>query len=186
MKTFLLILSAAVLSYAKTPYWVQVIAVKHPSSLTKQFLAKTKKCYAKYRIVHQNGFKKVWLGSFNSRKNAYNAKKFFQTCLSKNAFIVKGYAKNNSKTAGHAKVKTVVLATKPVKTVAAKAINITAGTVSLQINTKALTQNQTAHKQNPAIKKCTVQCQKQQLRQSEIAAAIEFYKHSKYYRFSSK
>lgn len=183
MKTILLILLIAILSYAKAPYWVQVIAVKHPSSLTKQFLDKTRRCYKNYRIVQENGFEKVWLGKFDNDKVANNAKKFFQTCLTKNAFVVTGYINKKHKIFKPLKVKTVAV-TKITKKPFFKVMKITANTVSLQINTKYLIEKKLASTQNQNPRQCDKICQKKHLRQSEIAAAIEYYKHSKYYKFN--
>ncbi len=187
MKTILLILLTIVLAYAKAPFWVQVIAVKHPSSLTKQFLSKAKKCYKNYRIINQNGYEKVWLGKFKNATTANNAKNFFQTCLSKNAFVISGYIPKKHKKHNLIEArKSILLKPKKIKkTLSSQIMQITANTVSLRINTKSLAQTKVQNIQSPAVKEHAPICTKQQSRESEIASAIKFYRHSKYYRFNS-
>jgi len=154
MKTILFILLTIVLAYAKAPFWVQVIAVKHPSSLTKQFLNKTKKCYKNYHIIHQNGYEKIWLGKFNSDISANNAKNFFQTCLSKNAFVISGYIPKKYKKHNliEARKSTILKPKRIKKILSSQIMQITANTVSLRINTKSLAQTKIQNIQNSASK----------------------------------
>ncbi len=176
MKQIILIVFLSILIYAKPAYWVQVIAVKHPSSITHAFLQKIQKSKKGYKTIYNGGYKKVLIGSFKTSKRAKIANIFFKHYVAKDAFVTK-YSihkiKKNKKISiiPRAKVVTIKLASSRRQNKILKH-----GVVNKDISKiKDIVA--------PVVASCISLCKKSRTRQSEIASAIRFYRHSKYYKF---
>lgn len=172
MKQIILILFLSGFVFAKPIYWVQVIAVKHPSSLTKNFLKKIKSSKKGYKIVNRHGYKKVLVGSFKTFKQARIANIFFKHYIAKDTFVVKTnqFKISPKKVRLISKIKMTTSKLLPKK--------------SVVIALKKTTMIKKLDLVSPIVKSCISLCKKQRVKQSEIASAVAFYKHSKFYKFS--
>jgi hypothetical protein len=179
MKQIILILFFYMSVYAHDPYWVQVIAVKKPASITAGFMHKVNKYSKHHIIVHQAGYNKVLLGSFDRYQHAKSATNYFQKVIAKDAFIVMHSPMIHTKQAPQ-KVVTAHVQTKK--------IDLTNDKTVAQVNiTQAKAQTIAPQELNTTKKaplNCASLCNSKQRREDEIASAIEFYRHSNLYKFS--
>jgi hypothetical protein len=164
----ILLLPFLYFSLYASSYNVQVIAVKKPSSLTKTFLKKVKKCQEHYATLHQGHYIKVQVGNFTTYAAAKEALGFFRKKVAKDAFIVhqKSTATKNVIASAHPKqiVHNTTIETKTLHTTVAK-------TTPPAQKSKTLSD-------------CVEKCLCKTKREDEIAAAIAYYKHAGIYKFS--
>ena len=94
MRLFIFIfLTCKVLLFADG-YSIQLMSYRYDSSLTPYFMSIVKRTNLEYRIVEEDGYKKILLGSFGTRHKADVIYKSLH-CIPEDSFVRKLHVKNN-------------------------------------------------------------------------------------------
>ncbi|NOQ30434.1 MAG: hypothetical protein GQ570_04845 [Helicobacteraceae bacterium] len=181
MKLLAILLFSAAALFAK-PYYIQVMAVDKKENISKAFLKKVAK-FGKYEIVKDNGYYKVWLGSYDGFQNAYNnlgsVKRGLDTC----AFMTEGIVNCN------------VPKKRKISQRRVEEVALTPNVILREVAPINMTQNSSASSSEdslvevieldtPATRDEAIRAMRKDIRKQEIGNAMAFYGNSKYYKFN--
>lgn len=154
-------------------YWVQVLSLERLPKMDAGFEAKLKALGYDYRVNRVDGMRKVQVGAFGTYQEAKEVLWPLRCKLATDAFIVKEGAQQRQKAPMPMQVEVVPhqLAT------------VQQGHVQPELP-KALP---VVQEQAPVVASaktpCQCVCDPKALRKAELVNALEYYKHSKHYKF---
>ncbi len=152
------------LSLYAAPYWIQVSSVTVHKKIAPAFIEKIKQSGFSYKIVEEQGRKKVRLGSFTHYKEALKTLPKVRCKIAYDAFIVPHTPK---------KAPTTSIAKQP------SSVNV-GPVVAEPIKVKVA-----PPKRSDVRKSCECVYDVHLLRKTELENALSYYKHTPYYEFNA-
>jgi len=176
MKIILSILVLATMVFAETKYSVQVLSVKNKDSITKEFMKKVDAVDMPYTNHHIGEWYKVLVGNFDTYTKAKDCLPKLRNKIASDSFITKGMAVLELDP--KAKMQQAMLMAKS-KSLSPEDIKKVEKTESIEIKAPVVTEVVVVEKVE-----FTKELTKKDIRRSEIAEAIAFYKNSPFHSFN--